>query len=931
MSRALIYLVLSLPTVGAFAMFSLGIVVMYRASRVLNLAHGAMAMVPVYVCDTLARSGAPLYVWLPIGILCGATLGVIVQRVFVHTLRRQSVTAQTVGTIAAFGLLVALVERFWGTTPRQTPHVFPPGTVGVGSFGHLSYGEIGLFATAFVAAGALLLLFNFTHAGRAMQATADNPRGAALVGIDPDRSTMLAWAIGGALAALAGILLAATSPPDPVHLAESVLPAFVATLIGGLESISGALVGAAVVGVVLGMVPAVAPIPGLGGFAKQLGAPEVVVAIVAFVVMMLRGKKLSLAQAEPALAQKFNARHQSGRLPMPKRTRTIAGIVLAALLIAWPFAHAPFSLLSNAGQAGVLVMIATSLVMLTGWVGQISLAQATFVGFGAFFTALLLNHAGIDFPWSLPISALASAAVAATLGVVALRVRGLYLAVATLIFGWMSSEYLFRTTWFAGGQGGAVIQSKPIGRGGSFPYFDFTNAKPFYFLALSGAAIVIWSLSNMRDSKTGRAFFAVRGSEVAAASLGINVTRTKLAAFSISGAIAGAAGCLIAVGAGAVSLDQFALSVSLFYLSVSVVGGLQSLGGAIAAALIFQGLEEVFTVFSLNGWIDIVSAVLLSVVLLVYPGGMGALFNRLRSLLLRPEKPRVFENAPHIEEDEIVELPASTPLEANGITVRFGGLTAVEGVSLTVGPGQIVGLIGPNGAGKTTLFNAVSGLNEPTEGSVRIFGSDVSKTSVHERAALGVGRTFQLIQLFQGLTVFDNLLVATHLSNKTGVFSHVLATRPALNAERACIERVWRIVDLLGLHDVAGLYVSELSFGTLRMIELARSLVSGAKLIMLDEPASGLDNKETEKLADLLRMIRSKLGVSILLIEHDVRLVTSVSDYTYVIESGKPLAQGTPSEISRNEAVIGAYLGSTDGQASEVAVAPEGERRYVHR
>ncbi|MDQ3757987.1 MAG: ABC transporter ATP-binding protein, partial [Actinomycetota bacterium] len=242
-------------------------------------------------------------------------------------------------------------------------------------------------------------------------------------------------------------------------------------------------------------------------------------------------------------------------------------------------------------------------------------------------------------------------------------------------------------------------------------------------------------------------------------------------------------------------------------------------------------------------------------------------------------------------------------------TVRFGGLVAADDVSLEVREHEIVGLIGPNGAGKTTTFNAISGLNQPTSGSVRLFGAEATGLPVHVRATMGVGRTFQLIQLFPQLSVFDNLLVATHVHNDTGVLSHLVQAERASTAEAECRRRVRAVVEMLGLSEVAERRVAGLPFGVLRQVEIARALVTEAPFVMLDEPASGLDNAETDELAALLRFVRAELGVTLLLIEHDVKMVTSVSDYIYVLNRGRLLAEGTPAEVQRNPDVVAAYLG----------------------
>jgi sulfate-transporting ATPase len=956
MSQIPIFLLLSLPLVAAFSMFSLGIVVIHQSSRVLNLAHGAMAMVPAYVMFELSNRGVPLVPALLLAIASGALLGAFVERFFVRPLGKQSATAQTVGTVAVLGLLVAIAVKVWGTTPRVAIEVFPHGGIGVGS-SLLRYGQIGLLGVAAVATAGLFAVFRYTAIGLAMRGVAENRRAAALVGVDPDATTRIAWMIGGALAATAGVFLAPVTTLHPYNLSLLVLPGFVAALIGGLGSLPGALAGAAIVGVVEGMVPALGLVPGVGAFASQVGASQVVLTVLAFVVMFVRGQRFTGAVASSE--QRAPASVPAVSLDRARSPLGVVGkVLIAAAALLWPLFGSTFSLLGDAIQAAVLTIVAVSVVFLTGWVAQISLSQAAFVGIGAFSTGVLARKAGIPFPLSLPIAAAIAGAAAGLLGVVALRVRGLYLAVATLIFLWMSNEYLFHTSWLVGPGGSSSIPLQHAGTRGRVPYFDFSNRTTFYYVALAAAAAVLWGAANLRDSKTGRALFAIRGSEIAAASLGIDVTRYKLFAFAVSGVLAGVAGNLLMVNQGVASSTQFGFAVSLFFLAVPVVGGLTRLGGAVAASMVFAALNEVFfRVPALAGWLDVVSAGLLAVVLLAYPQGLAGLAVPVSRAFafVASRRPRAFDDAleaigrrlsslasplrrarraaaPAELARFIVEAPAHangngngvhapalppdradrTPvLEADGITVRFGGLAAVEGFSLSVRRGEIVGLIGPNGAGKTTLFNAISGLNVPTHGTVHLFGTDVTSWPVHRRAELGVARTFQLIQLFSELTVFENLLVATHLQNKPGAISHLLVTRSALAAEEVALARVREVLRLLDLEDIADRPVAGLPFGTLRMIEVARAVVTNAPLMMLDEPASGLDNAETERLGSLLLRVRAAFGVSLLLIEHDVRMVTSVSDYIYVINRGRPLAEGVPAEVQRDDRVVAAYLGAS--------------------
>ena len=1022
MTRLLVFLLLSLPLVGAYAIFSLGLVVIYRASKVLNLAHGAMAMIPAYLVFTMTEIGIPVLVAFPLGILSGGVIGVAIERTFVRPLRSVSPTAQTVGTVAALGLCVSLAGKIWGTGGRTAPSVFPEGQISI-SDSAIRYGEVGLFVVMILVAAGLYLLLQRTGIGLAMRGAADNPKAASLMGVDPDLATSGAWALGGATAAIAGILLAAVTTLHPVVLALQALPALVAALIGGLGSLPGAIVGAAIVGTTQGMVPAISAL-------QQIeGSPQLLLALLAFGVMAARGERYVATDVRTSVPDASRSA-ANGRSKHGRRWAVIG--VIAVLLFPWmPFVS--FSVLGSANLAAIYALVAVSLVVLTGWVGQISLGHAGLVGVGAYVTGHVVSGWGVTFPVNLVWAAVAGAAVAIVLGAVAVRVRGLYLAVATLIFSWAAVEFLFRQDWFVRHSN---VKIAAFGESGTFPHFDWISRRTFFYAGWAVVAAAIFMMANLRDSKTGRAFFAVRGSEVAAASLGINVMRTKLVAFAVSGALAGMSGNLLLVKDQVVTQDAFRVEVSLFFLAVAVVGGLSSLPGAVAGGVLFAALNELFFRLEfLSGWLEVVPPLLLTSSLLLYRGGLAAIpaamarrfgpqfawiskrvsavvqplaskakdawtrlmqkeavtggrsrfesfFQWLRSLAMRLPGPvagwvqRAFpdddeEEAERLDLDGILSLLGGSPapeataadaalveaagistaldvvpvngngsssrgwrelqltrpplhpdreqrralVEAAGVTVRFGGLVAVNDVSLAVREHEIVGLIGPNGAGKTTTFNAIAGLNVPAEGTIRIYGKDVTSRTVDERARLGVGRTFQAIQLLPQLTVFENLMVATHVHNTSGFVSNLVAGTATVEAERHGRVQVRQVARLLEIETYLDRTVADLPFGILRMVELARALVTRSRIIMLDEPASGLDNVETERLTEFLRFVRD-LGVTILLIEHDVKMVTSVSDYMYVLDRGRLLAEGAPGVIQRDPQVIAAYLGeAVDEQA----------------
>jgi branched-chain amino acid transport system permease protein len=292
--RILIAIVLSLPLAGAYGIFAVGIVLMYRASRVLNLAHGAMAMLPAYLVFAMSRAGVPVVLALPLGLLFGAALGVVVELVFVRRLRGDSLTAQTVGTVAALGILVAIAARVWGTFSRTAPHFFPEGRISIG-LSSIRYGEIGLFVVMLAVTGVLYVVIQRTDLGLMMRGTAEDRRAAALMGVDADRITSLTWALGGMLAALGGLLLAGVTSLHPYTLSLQVLPAFIAALVGGLGSLPGAVVGAGVVAVVQALVPVFHQLD------HTEGAPQLFLALLAIAVMARRGTRYAAGGSEAGL------------------------------------------------------------------------------------------------------------------------------------------------------------------------------------------------------------------------------------------------------------------------------------------------------------------------------------------------------------------------------------------------------------------------------------------------------------------------------------------------------------------------------------------------------------------------------------------------------------------------------------------------------
>ena len=622
-----------------------------------------------------------------------------------------------------------------------------------------------------------------------------------------------------------------------------------------------------------------------------------------------------------------------GRVAAARRAVPVPGVLVALLLAA---VVPPL-----AGQAGLLsegralqlcggtsfAVAALSLNLLLGYAGQISLGQYAFVGVGAFTTGLVTGVTELRLPWlvGLLASAVVGGAFAFLVGLPALRLRGLYLAVVTIGVAYFCAQSLFAFREIGGGSAGRTMPRPYVGT-----HAIASNAG---FLAVCAVVLcVVWQVDvNLTRSRFGRAFRAVKADEAVAASFGIDVARAKLLAFTISGAMAGLAGCLLGTASGTVTGTTFDYARSLLLVAVVVIGGLGSRIGVIAAALFSTVLPDLLIALFGKGFrgVDlIVSALLLMVTVSRQPQGFaGAVAQgRERRAIRRGGEPPLPPTRPHLPDlgrpegmpDPRRSRPGTAVLEARDISVRFGGLQAVDGASLRVDRGTIVGLMGPNGAGKTTLFNAISGALTPDSGTVHFLGEDVSGLPPHARAARGMGRTFQLIGLAKDQSVYENLLIAQHLAAPYGVLS-ALTTLGSRYWERQLRTRADQTLDGLGFGRYRDTPVGRLSHGQQRIVEIGCALVTSPELVMLDEPSAGMSPAAAEDLAATLLDIRDQLGRTVLLIEHNVPLVLGTADELYVMETGRVIADGEPVEVVTRPEVVTAYLGQAPSTAGTAA------------
>ena len=562
------------------------------------------------------------------------------------------------------------------------------------------------------------------------------------------------------------------------------------------------------------------------------------------------------------------------------------------------------------GTAVCFAVAALALNVVLGYTGLLSVGHIALMGFGAFVGAKLTSpdELRLAFAPSLLIAALLTGAVGFLVGLPALRLRGIYLAIATLAFQYVMWHSLFRSEPLSAGSGGVSFPR---------PWFGTKElaSNTSYLAVVLVVAVLVWLVdTNLTSSKIGRALQAIRADEAVAASFGIDVVRTKLLAFTLSGALAGVAGFLYGHLNRFVAADSFPLLQSLLLVIMVVVGGIGSRPGIVGAAAFFGifplALESALGQDAATNWGAVIGAAGLLVAVARNPEGLAGAVRHLR------EKRAAVTAAP-VDPAE-VRFPLPPPasrrddavvLEATNVSVRFGGVKAVDGASIVVPRNQIVGLIGPNGAGKTTMFNAISGAVRTESGRVVLLGKDVTSMPAHRRAQLGLGRTFQLVGLARDRSVTENLLLAQHQLASYSVAEALSGVNRAPRIESQLHERARDALANLGFERYADVPVRNLSGGQQRIVEIACALVTSPELLMLDEPSAGLAPAAVERLGERLVDLRDRAGATILLIEHNIPLVLATCDELTVMAEGTVIGAGVPRDVVALDEVVEAYLG----------------------
>ena len=563
----------------------------------------------------------------------------------------------------------------------------------------------------------------------------------------------------------------------------------------------------------------------------------------------------------------------------------------------------------NLDVAVAVAVAAVSLNMLLGYAGQLSLGHSALLAAGAFSSGIVVTRWHGSMVFGLLFAVATTVAVSFVVGLPALRLRGEYLGIVTLVFGLVMQYSILRSTVFSGGSAGIALPRRVWGN-------SFSTDQATYLVVSLMLLLIVWYLDvNVVRTRLGRAFRTIRENESVAQAFGIPVTRYKLLAFVLSGAMAGLAGAMYGHAIGFVNNESpFNQQQSLMLVTLVVVAGMGHRLAVIVVALVFW----IFPSFieGLHGWAYIIGALALMATVAQHPSGLADLLSHRR-------KPPAAEDDDDADElPALPELPVPTRpltaeqvttgapvLEVHGVSVRFGGLQAVDRVDLVVPAGKIIGLIGPNGAGKSTMFNAISGLVRTETGRISFRGREIQGLRCDQRARLGIARSFQQVGLAKDLSVRENFLLAQHqLAPYTDLEALMLLPRAA-RAEDEFRVRAQEAIEALGFDHLADMPVRNLSGGQQRIVEIACLLVTAPDLVMLDEPSAGMAPAAAENLAARLRDLRDALNRTVLLIEHNVPLVLDTCDYVYVMDAGRLIAQGEPLDIAANQDVIDAYFG----------------------
>ncbi|WP_205717508.1 ABC transporter permease subunit [Actinomadura soli] len=865
-----------------------GLVLTYKTSGIFNFGHGALATAAAYAFYSLhVVHGVAWPVALILSVLVlGPGLGLLMER-FAAKLAPQPTTFKIVGTIGLVLVVQGVAVLTYGTTTIRVKQFLPGAGRSFAVLGVVvSYDKAMIAAVALASVAALWAFFRRSRTGLAMRAVVDDPALLAMRGTDAVRVRRAAWIIGSTFAALSGVLIAPLIGLDSILLTFMVVQAFAAAVIGRFSNIPLTLVG----GIVVGIAASVAEKYALGT-SWLSGLPASVPFLILFVVLLIRGRTLVSPRVRTHV-------RPSSPYRAPGWVRAIAGAVVLVPLLVVPELVGDRLSFFTTGLATALMLLSLGLLVRTS--GQVSLCHSVFAAIGA--VAFSQLHLDLGLPWLVAVllGALVAVPIGALVAIPAIRLSGLFLALATFGFGILVQQLLYPQTW--------MFTSFAQGREMPHPSFA-EEPEQFYYVVLAALFLTALTVVLIERSRLGRMLRGMAGSPEGVSAMGLSTSVTRVTVFCVSAFLAAIAGILLGVERNfATGGDAFFGSYnSLILLAMLALAPFAEPWYALLPA-IGAVVPGYFTGADTTSWLNIIFGV--SAVLVSMAGGNPTMPTRWRARLDRLAWRRGGSSRP---------APAALPrvreegdraagLEVRELTVRYGGLMAVHGLSLDAPMGKITGLIGPNGAGKTSTFDVCSGFNRRHGGRVLLHGSDVTGRSAAARARNGLGRTFQSVELCDTLTVLENVRLG-HEAGQAGAnpLAQIVAGPVAWRTSR---QRAAAALERCGLTHLAGTPAGELSTGQRRLAELARCLAGGFDVLLLDEPSAGLDPDETARFGDLVLSVVQETGVGVLLIEHDMALVMRLCGYLYVLDFGELIFEGTPAAVAASPVVQAAYLGS---------------------
>jgi sulfate-transporting ATPase len=900
MSQVFQFAVIGLGAGSLYAIAAIGLVLVFRGSRVVNFAQGAMGMMAAYVFYELHQNWhLSVVLAIPAGLLVSGALGAAFYYFEIRQLKDASNLIKIVATLALFVIAQEVINLVFGAQPRTVNSSLPTNSVTILG---ASIGEdrLWIFGIVIVLTVVLWAIYKYTTFGLATTAVAENPTAAATLAISPDVVAAANWFIGAALGGLAAILLVPITTLSAENLSLIVIPILAAAVIGGFSSFPITTIAGLVLGVAQSEVTRYVSTPGW-----DTAVPFIAVTLILF----FRGRRVA------GRGEFF------GKLPSVGSGRTAPYLLIlgsgVSLLCIWIVF--PYDWLVAFEYQLVFAIIITSLVVVTGYCGQISLAQMAFAGVGGLIASWLYSTYHVDFLIALLAGVVAVVPAAVVVALAGVRTRGVALAIVTLGLAFSLEAIIFTNTQFTGGPEGFVTDDPHLL---GLPVGGLEYPARFATLTLVLLVLIGLAVANLRRGRAGRRLIAVRTNERAAAAMGISVAGAKVYAFALGGMIAAIGGVLLCFFLGAPDFTNFVGITSITFAESGVLGGVGHLGGPLVASS-YQPDTLGPQIFSFLGgnvaiWLAIAGAAALLITLPRFPDGLAPLIERASARWLGPLQARFSRRqAPSLESltSGVAQPPASTLLRLNEVSVTFGGTKALHGLSLEVRSGEVVGLIGPNGAGKTTAIDAITGFVQPSGGQIVLGDVDISGWGPEKRSRAGLSRSFQSLELFDDLSVLENMQAACDRRDRLAYASDLvhpgLGTLSPLAAEA---------IKAFGLEDSLPTQARHLSFAQRRLLGVARALAVGASILLLDEPASGLGHVDAMALSDTIVAWAKEHGIGILLIEHNVDLVLRTCDRIVALDFGLVIGSGSPEHIRTDPNVVDAYLGTAKHRAENAGV-----------